>query len=329
MINDTQYFNQFILSYFISPLVIIIIDKVIVIVYTVYILHTRLKEGVFMNVLQVENLRKEYPTFILNNISFNIPKGFIMGFIGENGAGKTTTLKAMLNIISKDGGTVNIFGKNMDEYEIDIKKDIAFMAGKSFYPKRKIKEITNIFKRFYSNFDEVLYQQYLKKFNLDQDKKMDELSQGMSLKYSITLALSHHAKLIILDEPTSGLDPVARDSLLEIFQSIIEDGEVSILFSTHITSDLEKCADYITFIQNGEIIESLSKDDLIDKYRLINGASNSLDSIKHDLVSYKKNAFGFTGLIKTDHLKENSAIRVGVPSLDDIMIYYAERGASV
>jgi len=282
-----------------------------------------------MKVLEVENLRKEYPKFILNNISFNIPQGYIMGFIGENGAGKTTTLKAMLNIISKDGGTVNIFGKNMDENEIDIKKDIAFMAGKAFYPKRKIKEITNIFKRFYSNFDEALYQQYLDKFNIDADKKMDELSQGMSLKYSITLALSHHAKLIILDEPTSGLDPVARDSLLEIFQSIIEDGEVSILFSTHITSDLEKCADYITFIQNGEIIESLSKDDLIDKYRLINGASNSLDSIKDDLVSYKKNAFGFTGLIKTDRLKENSAIRVGVPSLDDIMIYYAERGTLI
>lgn len=299
------------------------------IVYTVYVLHTQLKEGVHMNVLQIKNLRKEYPKFLLNNVSFNIPKGYIMGFIGENGAGKTTTLKAMLNIISKDGGTVSIFDKEMDENELDIKKDIAFMPTKSFYPKRKIKEITHVFKRFYSNFDEELYLHYLKKFNLDQDKKIDELSQGMSLKYSITLALSHHAKLIILDEPTSGLDPVARDSLLEVFQSIIEDGEVSILFSTHITSDLEKCADYITFIQNGEIIESLSKDDLIEKYRLINGASDALDSIRIDLISYKKNAFGFTGLIKTDQLKENSKIKVGIPSLDDIMIYYAEKGASV
>ncbi len=281
-----------------------------------------------MNVLTVENLRKEYPKFILNDISFVIPKGYIMGFIGENGAGKTTTLKAMLNIISKDGGTVSIFDKDMDENEIEIKNDIAFMAGKSFYPKRKIKEITSVFKKFYPNFDQELYLEYLKKFNLDEDKKIDELSQGMSLKYSITLALSHHAKLIILDEPTSGLDPVARDSLLELFQSIIEDGEISILFSTHITSDLEKCADYITFIQDGQMIESLSKDDLIDKYRLINGAHDSLDLIKSDLISYKKNAFGFTGLIKTEYLKENIAIKVGAPSLDDIMIYYAERGAS-
>lgn len=281
-----------------------------------------------MNVLQVENLRKEYPKFLLNDVSFNIPKGYIMGFIGENGAGKTTTLKAMLNIIRKDGGHVTVFEKDMDVFEIDIKKDIAFMSGKSFYPKRKIKEITNVFKRFYSNFDEEIYLQYLKKFNLDPDKKMDELSQGMSLKYSIALALSHHAKLIILDEPTSGLDPVARDSLLEIFQGIIESGEISILFSTHITSDLEKCADYVTFIQNGQIIESLAKDDLIAKYRLVNGELDSIDSIKNDLISYKKNAFGFTGLIKKDHLKENANIKIATPSLDDIMIYYAQEGGS-
>lgn len=265
----------------------------------------------------------------MNDVSFSIPMGYIMGFIGENGAGKTTTLKAMLNIISKDGGHVSIFGKDMDEFEIEIKKDISFMSGKSFYPKRKIKEITKVFKRFFPNFDDDLYFKYIQKFNLDQDKKMDELSQGMSLKYSIALALSHHAKLIILDEPTSGLDPVARDALLEIFQSIIEDGEVSILFSTHITSDLEKCADYITFIQNGQIIESLAKDNLIDKYRLVNGGKEAIDDIKNDLISYKKNSFGFTGLIKKEHLKENNSIRVGVPSLDDIMIYYAERGDSV
>ncbi|MCF7931425.1 MAG: ABC transporter ATP-binding protein [Acholeplasmataceae bacterium] len=282
-----------------------------------------------MNILEVRNLRKEYPKFILNDVSFVIPKGYIMGFIGENGAGKTTTLKAMLNVISKDGGTVDIFGKNMDENEIEIKKDIAFMPGNAFYPKRKIKDITRVFRRFYSNFDEEIYQEYLKKFNLDQDKKIDELSQGMSLKYSIALALSHHAKLIILDEPTSGLDPVARDSLLEIFQSIIEEGEISILFSTHITTDLEKCADYITFIQNGEIIESLSKEDLIAKYRLVNGSLGSLSSIETDLISFKKNAFGFTGLIKTDQLKENDKIKIGIPSLDDIMIYYAERGVAL
>lgn len=279
-----------------------------------------------MNVLEVKNLRKEYPGFILNDISFSIPEGYIMGFIGENGAGKTTTLKAMLNVISKDEGSVRIFGKDMAEHELDIKKDIAFMSGRSFYPKRKIKEITKVFKKFYDNFDDEIYHLYLDKFNLDENKKTDELSQGMRLKYAIALALSHHAKLIILDEPTSGLDPVARDALLEIFQEIIESGEVSILFSTHITSDLDKCADYITFIKNGEIIESLAKDDLIEKYRLIHGSTELLDSVKKGVVSYKVNAFGFTALIKKENLKQNANIRVGAPGLDDIMIYYAQKG---
>lgn len=282
-----------------------------------------------MNVLQVENLRKEYPSFTLDNVSFTIPKGYIMGFIGENGAGKTTTLKAMLNIIRKDGGSVHVFDQDIDEHEIEIKKEIAFMSGRSFYPKRKIKEITKVYKRFYPNFDENIYHQYLSKFKLDENKKIDELSQGMTLKYTIALALSHHAKLIILDEPTSGLDPVARDSLLEIFQNIIEDGEVSILFSTHITSDLEKCADYITFIQDGHIIESSSKEDLIEKYRLVHGDLEHLESAKSTLIAYKKNAFGFTGLMKTEHVKSHTNIKVGVPSLDDIMIYFAEKGGAL
>lgn len=279
-----------------------------------------------MELLKIEQLRKEYPKFILNDVSFSIPKGYIMGFIGENGAGKTTTLKAMLNIINKDSGKVTVFGKDMDRMELDIKKDIAFMSGQTFYPKRKIKDITKVFRKFYTNFDEDLYEGYLEKFNLDSEKKVDELSQGMSLKYSIALALSHHAKLIILDEPTSGLDPVARDTLLEIFQSIIADGEVSILFSTHITSDLEKCADYITFIQNGNVIESLAKDDLIDKYCLVSGSMERIEFIENSMISYKRNAFGFTGLALREDLVEQDGIRIGEPTLDDIMIYYAERG---
>ena len=164
---------------------------------------------------------------------------------------------------------------------------------------------------------------YLKQFNIDDSKRMYELSKGMQMKYSLALALSHHAKLLILDEPTSGLDPVARDNLLEIFQMIVEDGEVSILFSTHITSDLEKCADYITFIQNGELIESCTKDDLIDRYRLVNGSKEQLASIKDRLVSYKENAFGFNGLIHTSMVQSNETVQFGQPSLDDIMIYFS------
>jgi ABC-2 type transport system ATP-binding protein len=275
-----------------------------------------------MNCLEVRNLTKKYETFTLDNISFEIPKGYIMGFIGENGAGKTTTINALLNIINRDNGTVSIFGKDIDKQELEIKKDIGFVSGESFYPKSKLRDITKVYKRFYSKWDDSTYQSYIKLFKLNGDKKVDELSKGMKMKYALALALSHKAELLILDEPTSGLDPVARDNLLEIFQTVVEDGEVSILFSTHITSDLDKCADYITFIKDGKLIESSTKDDLIDKYRLVNGTKEQLSEIKDQMIAYKENAFGFNGLIETKDVKE-TGVRYGVPSLDDIMIYYS------
>ena len=156
-----------------------------------------------------------------------------------------------------------------------------------------------------------------------ETKRIDELSKGMQLKYLITLALSHHAELLILDEPTSGLDPVARDELLSLFQSIVENEDVSILFSTHITTDLDKCADYVTFIKQGKIIESCSKDDLIDKYRLVNGTKDELWTVKDRLIAYKENVFGFNGLMDTSNVKKSDTIKIGQPTLDDIMIYYA------
>jgi len=281
--------------------------------------------GVEMNSLEIKNLTKKYESFTLDNVSFTIPKGYIMGFIGENGAGKTTTINSLLNIVRKDNGEVIILGDNIEENELEIKKRIGFVSGDSFYPKRKVKEVTKIYKTFFEQWDQKKYESFLKRFNLDEEKRIDELSKGMKMKYSIALALSHNAELLILDEPTSGLDPVARDGLLEEFQSIVEDGEVSILFSTHITSDLEKCADYITFIQNGKIIESLSKDDLIDKYKIVNGSNELLDQTKDLLVSYKVNSLGFNGLVKTKNIDKLTDIRIGQPSLDDIMIYYAEK----
>lgn len=277
-----------------------------------------------MNILEINNVSKTYPTFKLDNISFSIPKGFIMGFIGENGSGKTTTLNAILNVINRDSGEVKVFGLNMDEHEIQIKKDIAFMTGNSFYPKKKLKDITKVFKTFFSEWDDQVYLKFLNKFDLDENKKVDELSKGMQIKYQISLALSHNAKLIILDEPTSGIDPVARDQLLEVFQEIIEDGEISILFSTHITSDLEKCADYITFIQDGKLIESSTKDEILEKYILVNGSKEVLNSMKDTMISYKENAFGFTGLAYKNSIPNNAKINLAKPNLEDIMIYYSE-----
>jgi ABC-2 type transport system ATP-binding protein len=274
-----------------------------------------------MNSIEIKNLTKRYKTFTLDNISLSIPKGYIMGFVGENGAGKTTTIKTMLNIAKRDEGQISILGKDIDKDEISIKSKIGYVSGNLFYPKKTLKEVTKYYKNFYDEWDDDLYLDYLKKFNLDSNKRIDELSKGMQLKYQITLALSHHAELLILDEPTSGLDPVARDNLLELFQTIIENEETTIFFSTHITSDLEKCADYVTFIKDGRIIESCSKDDLIDKYRLVNGTEKELIEVKERLIAFKTNSFGFNGLIKTIDLKESDSFKVGQPSLDDIMIY--------
>ena len=279
-----------------------------------------------MKVFDIRGLCKKYEKFYLDNVSFSLEEGYIMGFIGSNGAGKTTTLKGMLNIIHNDSGTVEIFGRNINGNGIDIKQDIAFMMGGSdYYTRRKLKTITSVVRRFYSNWNQTAYEDYLKRFKLDPEKKVLELSQGMRIKYALTLALSHNARLIILDEPTSGLDPVARDNLLELFQELVEKGDKSILFSTHITSDLEKCADYITYINNGKIIESTTKDYLLEKYRLVNGAANDLDEMKDDLVSFKKNSFGFLGLIETEKLLKYRGINSEAPTLDDIMIYYAKQ----
>jgi ABC-2 type transport system ATP-binding protein len=229
-------------------------------------------------------------------------------------------------MIRPDSGIVKVFDQDFKENEIMLKQDIGYMfGGVDYYTNSKLKNITNVVKRFYTNWDDDIYNSYRLSFDLDHDKKIKELSAGMKVKYSLALALSHKAKLFILDEPTSGLDPVARDELLEVFQELVEDGEKSILFSTHITSDLEKCADYITYIDNGEIIASSTKDDLLGSYRMVKGSSKQLDEIKENLISYKTNSFGFSGLIKTIDLKPNIDIVTEEPYLDDIMIYYAKR----
>lgn len=276
-----------------------------------------------MNSIEIKHLTKKYKTFTLDDISLSVPKGYIMGFIGENGAGKTTTIKSMLNIAKRDKGEITILDQDIDQHEIEIKSKIGYVSGDVFYPKKTIKEITKYVKRFYNEWDDKAYDSYLDQFKLDPNKKIDELSKGMQLKYLITLALSHHAELLILDEPTSGLDPVARDNLLELFQTIIEKEETTIFFSTHITSDLEKCADYITFIKEGKIVESSSKDDLIDSYRYVSGTEKDLESMKDRLISFKTHAFGFNGLIKTEDVKKTDVAKIGQPTLDDIMIFYA------
>ncbi len=280
-----------------------------------------------MLALEIKNLNKKYKNFQLKNVSFQLEKGYIMGFIGANGAGKTTTLKSILNMIHIDSGEIKVLDKTFSEHEIEIKQEVGYtIGGVDYYTRSKVKTLTKVVKRFYTNWDEVAYENYLKKFELDENKRIVELSAGMKVKYNLALALSHGAKLLILDEPTSGLDPIARDNLLEIFQELVEDGEISILFSTHITSDLEKCADYITFINNGQIINSTEKEEFINTYRLLQGDKSQLDELKDKLISYKITSFGFTALIHSIDLDPSIKINSTLPNLEEIMIYFSKKG---
>jgi ABC-2 type transport system ATP-binding protein len=278
-----------------------------------------------MPILKVQGLCKRYERFFLDHVSFTLDEGYIMGFIGSNGAGKTTTLKGIMNIIHTGGGTVEIFGEKRNGNEEKLKQDIAFMTGETgYFLKKKVKSISEVVRRFYSRWDDEAYESYLKRFDIDPEKKVEELSRGMRIKYALTLALSHRSRLMILDEPTTGLDPVARDDLLELFQELVEQGDRSILFSTHITSDLEKCADFITYIHNGKILESSSRDDLLDSYRIVSGNEEDLEAVRNRLIAHKKNSFGFSGLIKTEDMQEARNLESAKPTLDDIMIYYSK-----
>ncbi len=275
-----------------------------------------------MESLSVQNLNKQYPGFALKDVSFHLEQGYIMGFIGRNGAGKTTTLKSMLNLVHADSGKVVIFGEEFSSHDFVLKQKVGFMLGGiTYYPKHRLKTITDVIKRFYHEWDDALYETYLRRFALDPNKKIEELSSGMKVKYALALALSHHAQLLILDEPTSGLDPVSRDDMLELFQELIEDGEKSILFSTQITTDLEKCADFITYIKNGEIIASAEKDAFLEGYRIVKGTDHQLTEVlQQKLIGCRRHKFGFSGLIRTQDLPSADHLEATPADIESIMI---------
>jgi ABC-2 type transport system ATP-binding protein len=277
-----------------------------------------------MELMSVQNLSKRYEKFELKNVSFTLEPGYIMGFIGRNGAGKTTTLKTMLNLVHADGGSVTMMGKEFRQNELELKQKIGFMlGGTTFYPKQKLNTLARVIRRFYDEWDDQLFDGYLNKFDLDPDKKVEQLSSGMQVKFALALALSHNAKLLILDEPTSGLDPVSRDELLELFQELIENGERSILFSTQITSDLEKCADFITYIKNGELVASAEKDEFLGSYKVVKGTAAQLaGDVRQSLIGYKENAFGFTGLARTGHVPASAGLEISPADIENIMIYF-------
>ena len=278
-------------------------------------------------ILELKNVNKKYPTFELKNVSFSLERGKIMGFIGRNGAGKSTTLKAILNLLTFTG-SVKVNGQEFKDNEIENKQNIAFiLGGINVYRFVSVKTLKDVTKRFYKDWDEELFKKYLKLFNISEKKKIRDLSQGMKVKINLAIALSHKAKLLILDEPTSGLDPVSRDEILDIFINLVNDEGVSILFSTQIVSDLERCADYITYIRDGEIIDSSTLNDFVDKYYLIKGEVSTLkEQEKNLLIGYKVVQSKFEGLVKKEDGKVFESYVKSTPSIEEVMIFL-ERGA--
>lgn len=269
-------------------------------------------------VLELRGLCKEYPAFRLKDVGFSVARGHIMGFIGRNGAGKTTTLKSMLNIVHPDAGEVKFFGLDFAEHEQEIKRRIAFVSGgANYYPHKKLAAITAVTRSFYENWDEAAYRRYLSLFALDESKTPRALSAGMQVKYALALALSHGAELLILDEPTSGLDPVSRDELVDVFLSLADEG-VSILFSTHITEDLDKCADDVSYIRNGEIVFSLTLAELRKKYRTVELTAEQAERYRSRLIGCKRAKEGFTALVECGELEELGGHTAG---LEEIMVH--------
>ena len=276
------------------------------------------------NVLEINNITKDYKKFKIDNISFNLPKGYIMGFIGANGAGKTTTIKLILNMIKRDSGEIKVFGLDNIREEERIKEQIGVVFDECYYLEDwTLNDVEKAVSMFYKNWNSSIYEKYLKEFNLARDKKVKDLSRGMRMKLMIAVAFSHEAKLLILDEPTSGLDPVARDEILDILRDYIEDEEKSVIFSSHITSDIEKIADYITYINNGKIIFTGEKDEFLEKYCIIKGGKEDItESQKKEIIGLRIHSTGFEGLIE---LKKavgfSSKVIIEKASLDEIMIY--------
>lgn len=281
-------------------------------------------------VLEITNLSKKYKDFSLKGINITLEKGYIMGFIGPNGAGKSTTIKLIMNLIKKDSGEIKIFGLDNNSNDILIKERIGFVYDENhFYEELTVKEMKNVIRPFYSKWDDIIFNSYVKKFELPLNKEIKHLSKGMKMKFSLAIALSHHAELLIMDEPTSGLDPLIRSELLDILQTLLQDENKSIFFSTHITSDLDKVADFITLINNGEIILSKAKDQILEEHCIVKGSNKQLNNNNQgNFIGLKQNDFGFEALCmnRKEVIKQfGDSVMIEKPTLEDIMVFYTRR----
>ena len=278
------------------------------------------------NILTLENVNKKYEksNFSIRNISFSLPEGSILGFIGENGSGKSTTMNCILNVLRKDSGKIEIFGKEMSDEDTDIRENIGVVYDSNNFPEHLTAEqLADIFEKIYSKWDNACFEEYMQRFSLPKSQKIKTYSRGMSMKLAIAVALSHESKLLILDEPTSGLDPIMRDEILDVLLEFVKQENHSILLSSHITSDLEKIADYIVFIHDGEIILNKTKDELIYEYGVIRCSENDFVSIAtDDILSYMKKDYQIDVLVSDRKLmkKKYKNLIVDNVSLDEMML---------
>ena len=280
------------------------------------------------NYLEVSNLSKSFQSFQLQGISFSLPKGYIMGLIGPNGSGKTTTIKLILNMLKRDSGEVKIMGLDNISDERAVKSNLGVVFDSNYLCEEwTVAQAEAAVSVFYKNWDKKRFSELIRRFHIAPAKKVKELSKGMQMKLMVACAFSYDAKLLILDEPTSGLDPVSRDELLKILSEYIEDGEHSVLFSTHITSDLERAADYITYINYGELFFSGSKDEFVEMFRLVKGGRDELTlDLSEKLIGIRKFSTGFEGLIKSEDLKMFSHLDVEPATIDDIVVFTNQEG---
>ena len=280
-----------------------------------------------MNAIEIKNLRKNLGNFSLKIDDLKIPEGFVTGFIGPNGSGKTTTIKVIMNMINKDEGFIKMWGKDYKINNLNIKDKIGYVGEFSGYlHEAKIGRIKKSLSVFYKNWDEKLYEKYMKQFNLNEDKAYKDLSKGQQKKFEIVMAMSHHPKLIIMDEPTANLDPLVRNELLNILQERIEEDNATVFFSTHITSDLDKIGDYVVFIYKGEIFLADTKDNILENHIIVKGKKELLNNETRNIfISINENAFGFEGLVnnrKKAYEMFGEEVLYDKPNLEDILTYY-------
>ncbi|SEG73101.1 ABC transporter ATP-binding protein [Paenibacillus sp. UNC499MF] len=286
-----------------------------------------------MNAVEFQHISKTYPNFNIQDLSFAVPKGYITGLIGPNGAGKSTLIKILLHLVIPEQGRVFIEGMEMPEREKEIKGMIGFVSDQShFYEHLTVRQTGRLLASFYPKWDEAQFQTYLEQFELPSGKKISDLSKGMKMKFGLAAALSHGAKLLVMDEPTAGLDPVFRRELLDLLADLMQDEQHTILFSTHITTDLDRVADYIAFMNRGKLVFSESKDNVQERYAIVKGGTELLDAdIRRQFVSIRETSVGFQGLVynrpQAEKLFGGYAV-IEPATLEDIMVYTVKGGNS-